>query len=70
MTLNTKLALNSAILVLYFAKDAVNMYASEKYLLGTLATFVALVTVSEIVQYYYLRKFVLAEMESKNVDGQ
>lgn len=70
MTLNTKLATNSAILVLYFVKDAVSMYASGRYLMGTLATVVALVTIGEIVQYYYLRKEVLAEMENKNVDGQ
>ena len=70
MTLNTRLALKSVILALYFIKDAANNYVAKEYLLGALYTACAIIVVSEVVEYYYLRKSVLAETERKNANGQ
>lgn len=66
MTLNTKLALNSAILVLYFTMDTVKAITAGNKITIIMAIIATLTTVYDVVQYYYLRKEVLAEMESKN----
>lgn len=70
MTLNTKLAVNSGILVLYFMMDAVKAFSAGNILFAIMATAATLTVVYDIVQYYYLRKSVVEELEQKNVDKQ